>query len=327
MALPDTDFDQTEMRRDDFGRMPVLQLEDLTPVDNSLPVKLSMIIAFSSWRREQLARSLETIARQTFREFEVLICDMDSGQDMESVYEKFRPYIRMETRFLPRTGWSSCPTKGIKAMLPLAKGEVIAIMQPEMMLNPEAFWYLYHGNYGIVPFDFRWRHATKPDDTTINAVPCQLNIGEGEGETFVNLRNCFISNDETHHLDEVNWHADIHNIENMKDFWTHTDCLSAYTNREHWDKEEHKKWIWWFIGSAKRTATIWDDLPSLDGHGGIDIFLMGYKQIMGYTEIVPQTVLAYHQEHTRASIAPERDEWVWKGEELRKYLKERGRDV
>ena len=324
--MDDELFDKHPMQRDEFGSMPTLKLDDLLPRDDTLPIKLSMIIAFSSWRREQLARSLETIARQTFREFEVLICDMSSGQDMESVYELFRPFIRLKTKSLYRSTWSSCPTKGIKEMLPDAVGDVIAIMQPEMMLNTEAFWYLYHGNYGEVPFDFRWRHASSPDDH-INAVPAQLNIGEGDGETFVNLRNAFISNDETHHLDEVNWHADIKNIEAMKGFWTHTDCLSAYTNREHWDKEEHKKWIWWFIGSAKRSATIWDDMPSLDGHGGIDIFLMGYKQIMGYTEVVPQNLLAYHQEHTRASIAPDRDEWVWRGDELREYLRGKGRNV
>jgi len=209
--MEDKEFDTHVMKADEFGRMPRLRLDDLQIRDDSIPVKLSMMIAFSSWRREQLARTLETIARQTFREFEVLICDMDSGQDMESVYELFRPYIRLKTTRLPRTGWSSCPSKGFKAMLPMAEGDVIGIMQPEMMLHPDAFYYLYWGNYKEdLPHDLRFTHI--PNENVVMR-PEQLTSTNGGGsETFVNLRNFFISPEGTHNLDGVDWHSNLDNI-------------------------------------------------------------------------------------------------------------------
>jgi hypothetical protein len=322
--MEDNEFDTHEMKADEFGRMPALKLDDLQPRDDSLPIKLSMMIAFSSWRREQLARTLETIARQSFREFEILICDMDSGQDMESVYELFRPYIRMRTTWMPRGGWSSCPSKGFKAVLPMAKGDVIGIMQPEMMLHQDAFYYLYWGNYtDDLPHDLRFTHTASE---TVVMRPEQMSAVDGGGsETFVNLRNYFISPAETHNLDGVDWHSNLDNIQEMYEFWTHKWGLSGLTNKEHWEREAHRKWIWWFIGSAKRSATIWKDMPAFDGHASIDFFLIGYKQIVGYTEVVPQIPLAYHQEHTRASIAPERELWVQTPPELVKYLRTIGR--
>ena len=79
-------FDRHESEMTDpYGKLPVLSTDGLVPVDTNLPIKLSMIISFTNWRREQLARSLETIARQNFKEFEVLICDIGSTQDMKSV--------------------------------------------------------------------------------------------------------------------------------------------------------------------------------------------------------------------------------------------------
>lgn len=321
----DADFDATEMKVDEFGRMPRLRLDDLQPKDCGLPVKLSMIIAFSSWRREQLARSLETIARQTFREFEVLICDMGSGQDMESIYELFRPYIRLKVKTIPRPTWSSCPSKGIKMMLPEAEGEVIGYMQPEMMLHPLAFTYLYWSHYVEQPNEYRFTHRGG-DETVV--IPENISADDGGGgETFVNLRNFFLSPDEVHKLDDFDWHSNIDSLQNMDDFWTHGWCLSGLTNREHWDRESHRKWIWWFVGSAKRTATFWDDMPDFDGHASIDFYQIGYKQVMGYTEVIPQIGLAYHQEHTRASIAPERELWIQKPGELANYLRNKGRKV
>jgi hypothetical protein len=324
--MEDVKFDNLEMLPDEFGKIPTLRLDDLQPRDDRLPVKLSMIIAFSSWRREQLARSLETIARQGFREFEVLICDMGSGQDMESVYNLFRPHIRLKTKSIGRTGWSSCPSKGIKEMLPLAEGDVIAIMQPEMMLHPNAFWYLYYGNYdAVLPEDYRFTHV---GGDTCGVTPEQLTSVEGGGgETFVNLRNYFLSPELTHELDNIDWHTKIDNVKEMKDFWTHGYGLSGISNSGHWGTESHKKWIWWFAGSAKRTATIWEDMPAFDGHASIDFFLIGYKQIMGYTEVIPQIGLAYHQEHTRASYAPDRELWIQTPGELVKYLRGLGKKV
>lgn len=307
MALPDEKFYEFGKDIPDiFGRLPYVRLDDLLPFDHDKPVKLSVLIAFSSWRREQLARTLETIARQTFREFEVLVCDMDSGQDMESVYSLFRPYVRMITTSLKREGWSSCPSKGFKNLLPLSSGEVVAFMQPEMMLHPDAFWYLYNAHFTDVPHQH------------------EILYGSPEGDTYVNIKNSFLSKTNTLELDGVDWHTNLDNVQTMTNYWKHREGLSGRTNRENWNGL-WKNWIWWFASSAKRSSTLWDDLPSFDGHGAIDMFIIQYKKMMGFREIIPQINLAYHQEHTRASVAPQSEEWVWDTTQVRDYLKRKGR--
>lgn len=312
MTLPNEEFDRYgvdttgKMLPDEFGRFPILRTDNLHPFDFSRPVKLSVIIAFSSWRKEQLARTLETIAKQTFQDYEILICDMDSGQDLDEVYSTFTKYVRMDVRFLGRDRWLSCPSRGIHEMLPRAKGDVIAFMQPEMMLHPDAFWYLYYGHYyEQVPFDYR--------------------IHNGDRDTFVNLKNSFLSKQHTRDLDSFDWHTNIKSLEDYEDFWTHREGLSGHTNKENWEFVNRKDWIWWFASSAKRSSLLWEDLPILDGHGGIDIFLIQYKRAMGFTEVIPQVCLAYHQEHTRASVAPERDGWVWNSSDFMNYLRKKGR--
>jgi glycosyltransferase involved in cell wall biosynthesis len=311
MALSNDEFNKWgidengNMLPDDFGRMPRLKLHNLEPFDYDRPIKLSVIISFSSWRKEQLARTMETIAHQTFKDYEILICDMGSGQDLDEVYRAFDGKVRFYDKSITRDTWLSCPSRGIHEMLPYAKGDVIAFMQPEMLLHREAFWYLYNSHYEPIPNDYRIRY--------------------GDEDTFVNLRNSFLSKKHTWDLDDYNWHDDLKTVEDYTDFWEHREGLSGMTNRDNWSNPDRRNWIWWFISSAKRTSTLWEDLPILDGHGGIDIFLIRYKQLMRYTEIIPQICLAYHQEHNRASIAPERDDWVWNQDTFIAYLQKKGR--
>ena len=305
-------FDRHESEMTDpYGKLPVLSTDGLVPVDTNLPIKLSMIISFTNWRREQLARSLETIARQNFKEFEVLICDIGSTQDMKSVYEVFSPYIKMKTKRIERESWSSDPSRGIVEMLPDVSGDVIATMQPEMMLHPDCFDYLYGCHYGKFPETFSFTQS--PD-------------GYNEDNTYVNIRNYFLSTEITHALDLIDWHTDIRNIETHPNFFTHHECLSSQTNQWHWSHEPHKKWVWWFASSAKKSSKIWEDMPkNMTGHAAIDFYLIAYKRLMRYLEFAPQIPLAYHQEHARASISPSRDSWVSSADGISEYLKSIGR--
>lgn len=310
--MDDREFDLHELTMSDpYGKIPVIVTDDLEKKNEKIVPKLSMIIAFTNWRREQLARSLETIARQNFKEFEVLICDIGSTQDMESVYEIFEPYINLKIKRIERKGWSSDPSRGIVEMLPEASGDVIATMQPEMMLHPDCFDYLYGCHYGKFPDVFSFSQSGEVFDGM---------------ETYVNIRNYFLSNEITHQLDFIDWHTNIRNIEKHPEFFTHTECLSRMTNRQHWEHAPHKKWVWWFVSSAKKSATVWEDMPKdMTGHATIDFYFLNYKRIMQYKEYCPQIPLAYHQEHARASISPNRDGWVSETNGIDNYLKRIGR--
>lgn len=139
---------------DVFATMfPVLKLDDLQPKQDT-SIKMSFLISFTENRKTQLARSLECLARQTFKEFEVLICDDGSRpQKMEEVYDKFIPYLNMKVIRLERSGFSSCPSRGIKELISLAQGEILATMQPEMMLTYDCADWLYNAHFNPIPIN------------------------------------------------------------------------------------------------------------------------------------------------------------------------------
>jgi glycosyltransferase involved in cell wall biosynthesis len=309
-------FDDYERNMvDKYGRIPVLKLDDLSKRDDNLPIKMSMIIGFTNWRREQLARSLETICKQNFKDFEVIISENGSTQDMDSIYNIFEPYLRLKIIKTPRNHWSSDVTKAIRIALPYAKGDVISIMQPEMMLNPMCFDYLYWCHYKDMPNTIKYV-CEKP-----NALITDTD------EKYVTIRNYFLSNKITQNLDSMDWHSNIRNIEHHPEFWTHGEGLSNWSNSKHWEHQPHQKWIWWFISSAKKSATIWEDMPDLDGHAGIDFYLIWYRKLMNYIDVCPQIGLAYHQEHIRASISPDRDNWIQSPAKMQEYLMNKNRNI
>lgn len=65
-----------------------LRLDDIKPYRSKHP-KLSILMNINEWRRNQLARSLETLCRQEWREFEVLICDNGSKQNLTYIFAIF----------------------------------------------------------------------------------------------------------------------------------------------------------------------------------------------------------------------------------------------
>lgn len=296
---------------DTYGNIPKLKIEDLKKKDENLPIKFSMIISFTNYRREQLARSLETLARQSFRDFEVLICDVGSTQDMESIYQIYEPYLRMKVKRIERNHFSADVTRGIVEVLPDVNGDVIGTMQPEMMLHPNCLDYLYYGHYKEMS----------------NVLKHKINNSEitEEDETYVSIKNGFLSNKITKELDQLDWHSNIENIEKHPEYWSHGEGLSNWSNKKHLEHEPHKKWIWWFVSSAKKTATIWEDMPKGDGHALIDFYLIHYRNLMNYVDVCPQHILAYHQEHIRASVSPDRDMWIQNIDSVKKYLQEIGR--
>jgi len=233
---------------------------------------------------------------------------------MDSVYKIFDPYINFKLKRIERNGWSSDPARGIVKMLPEVSGDVISIMQPEMMLHPDCFDYLYGCHYGKYPDVFSF--TQNPDGSY------------DPSNTYVNIRNYFLSTPITKALDSIDWHTDIKNIEDAPEFFTHRECLSNQTNDWHWQHEPHKKWVWWFVHSAKKTSTIWEDMPTnMTGHAAIDFYLLAYRRIMKYHEFCPQIPLAYHQEHARASISPQRDDWVSSPNGIDGYINSIGRKI
>lgn len=287
-------FDRFDPGRDPYNvGMPGLRLSDLKPVDNSLPVRLSILISVNSYRRGQLGRCLETLARQEWREFEVLVADNGHPQDLGPMLESFKPFLRLTHVRNPREKFTVCPSHGFKSLMPLAKGEVWAIAQAEMMFDPTCARLLWGWHYDPL--------TTKQADIRVISRETFPTIGRPR---WVNLKPYCLSEADTMDIDSVNWHDDVRAMTNLPNFWGHTEGFAYRTNR--FVDEEAKEWPWWMAASCKATDPIWQDIPLRDGHAVIDMWLINYRHMGCYADITPLgPARCYHQRHVITAIGVE----------------------
>ena len=305
--FPLQEFLAYQVEHDHFNdTFPVLKLDDLPLKDESLPIELSYCIGFTNFRRTQLARSLETLCRQDWKNFEVLICDDGSTQDMESVYSLFRPLLRMRTIRLEREGFSGCPSKALTALYPFVQGSVIAISQPEMMLKKWACEFLYKAHFQSYP-NAHYYKIRDPSTLYIRSKDEFLVGSEITKEEYnlnprwACLKPGWLNAQQQKVLDMLDWHTNVATLETLPGYWTAAPGLSAKSN-EYWGSV--KPFPWWFIGSALATDKIWEDMPITVGHGTIDMWMYNYRHVFNYVDVIPVEVGAYHQDHVRGSVSP-----------------------
>lgn len=291
-----------------------VKLDDL-PLKQLVTPKLSIMMSCFH-RYSQLQRTLETLCRQDFVDFEVLIYDNDDDQHLEEVIAQFDPYLHIQ--FFKKSGGVRRfdPSAAFKFMYPYTHGEVIAIMQPECMLYRKATWYLYYGhqvkNVDDILEDTNYYNIKN----ALGYVP----IENWKAETCVTLKTLWSSPRMQRGLDLYDWHDDIKNLYIIPDFWAEGCGLANFSNEVWCYKYDIQ--IWWLVFSFKRTAGIWEDMPELLGHASIDFFMINYREIMNYIDIMPYQPLAFHQDHHRMSVSPEGDQASVSKEELRrKFLK------
>lgn len=274
-------FDNYRAPKDEYADMVVdLRLNDLLPAFKGKP-KITYLISTYN-RRCQLSRSLETLARQTFRKFEVIIVNDGSTQDLNPTFEMFRPYLQLQIIHRPRSQWTSCPSGAYKEALPKARGEIIAIAHPEMMLDYEAMEYIYKGCRGELSLD-QAHYWT---------------IGQPGGpERWVSLKPLFLD-DIYKSIDTVNWHQDIKLLQTLPGFWE-AGGFSSFPNSWHAAKEDYP---WWFVGATRKEASIWRDMPVFRGHGIIDMWLCDHRRLNDYIEVTPRQPMCYHQPHARTAV-------------------------
>ena len=286
---------------------PALRTEDLPPRDDSLPIELSYMMGWTDYRRTQIARSLECLARQNWRNFEVLLGDDGCTQDMESVYKIFRPYLRMKIVRLERSGWSGCPSRALKALMPLCEGKVWAISQPEIMQLPDTLEKMYtlHFNPTSPQAWYFYLKDGAPDNLAVSGdLFGDLPAG---AYTWVSFKPGYLDKGTQIALDGVDWHTDMRVIESIRGYPDRAPGLSGRTNAD-WAGD--RKCPWWFSASAPKDSPIWKALPTFIGHGTVDMWMLTYRAKYGYLDITPKGICGYHQDHVRASIAPEGEQNV-----------------
>jgi len=314
--FPKEQFDTFDYEPDMWAsHFPVLKLDDLQPKQDT-PIRMSFLIGFTESRKTQLAISLECLARQTFKDFEVLICDDGSRpQGMEDVYDMFHPYLHIKTIRLERAAFSACLSRSIKALLPLAQGEILVAMAPEMMLVHEAADYLYNTHFRHIPADVFTYYVN------MDRKPTFIDLEKPRDENvprWVCFKTGFLNYNNQANLHTVDWHSDTSAVETLPQFWYHHDCLSAMTNMR---VLEYNHWPWWFLCSMKATNSIWKDMPHTVGHASIDFYFLNYRAIKGYIDVCAKPLMGYHQFHSHSrSCSPIGEQESVSAESLKKNL-------
>jgi len=268
---------------DPYTALPALELADLKPAYKGKPMVSYLM---STWNRQaQLARSLESLARQTWREFEVLLVDDGSTQDIETVADLFKPYLQIHYYRLERESWHSCPSRAFRYLLPKVTGDIIAIAHPEILLHPEAMGYIYRGLTG------------KLTDAHYGGLS---DLVKGPWY-WVTLKPCFLDQSWYDWLDYVDWHGDFEKFYDIPHF-NYIGGLGGFPNAYH---AAMKGYHWWYVGAALKDCPIWRDLPEFDGHALIDMWMMDYRRLNDIVDITPEKVLCMHQPHLTTAIARE----------------------
>ena len=285
--LSRNEFDNYDPGVDQYAnRKAKLVVGDLEPAFTGEP-KVSIMI--STWNRQwQLARSLECLARQEWKEFEVLIMDDGSTQDFSPIFDLFSNFLQLRTFRAERNSWRSCPSRAYKSMLPEVKGEVVVITHPEMMLHFDAVQSLYQGCTSSEKLEDAYYYSLRKSS-------------ELAGDwTWMSLKPQFLDQSYYMMLDIADWHTKVENVWKLPGFMN----IIGFSGKPNSEHVTWKAYPWWFVGAAKRECPIWDDMPTIDGHGIIDMWLMSYRSTYNFVEIAPNKPTCLHQPHQVSAIAP-----------------------
>jgi len=301
--LDRTAFDNYKPGADAWANdVPDISLYDLKLKYKGKP-KVSMMISTYN-RRAQLARTLECLARQDFRAFELLFMDDGSTQNMDLVLDMFEPFLQIKRYHAERSSWRSCPSKAYRTMLPDAQGEVIAITMPEEMLDQRAMGVMYRNLFLPMPES---RVYMIPDNPEIP--PEQWAVTEPFWFRWMSLRPGWIPDSLYPEIDKVDWHKDARNLQKMPGYNTTGPCFAGQLNPWH---ATYPVYPWWCCSAALRACPIWDALPEFKDHGIIDRWFYHYRQMHKIVDVVPNEILCYHQPHQTSAVGT--------GEKVEPYL-------
>lgn len=285
--LPRDKFDRFKPQADPYYReISDIRLDDLKPKSSNVPVISVMI---STWNRHsQLARSLECYARQEFRDFEILLNDDGSTQNIKALVEQFSPYVNIKYYHTPRSTWVSCGSPAYKKMMPDAQGKIIAITHPEIMISFDALQFVYDvllecKQDELVEYVINYPNNPKPK------------------WKWVSLRPNFFIDDNYELIDVADWHSSLDRFQELPS-WENWGGFAGRPNLWH---SNHFEYPWWFFGAALKECPIWDAMVGFVGHATLDMWMMKYRSVYHLLDVVPDKVMCYHQPHVTSAVAPE----------------------
>jgi glycosyltransferase involved in cell wall biosynthesis len=119
-------------------------------------------------RARDIGRCLESLAQQTFRDFEVLVCDDGSKDNTREIVERFKDRLELQYRWEENFGG---PARPRNIGLSLARGEYVAFLDSDDWWMPrkleQSVRYLDAGA-DLVYHDL---YFAKRSDQTTSAIP------------------------------------------------------------------------------------------------------------------------------------------------------------
>jgi len=231
-------------------------------------MKLSIVLGTYN-RAHLLKRSLETYARQPFRDFEIIIIDDSSIDDTFEVVRSYMGCIDIKYIFIDKGDFrwrdsSSFINLGIRA----AKGEAVIPTHPEVMMGEMTL-------QTISDNMLHWHYVC--------AKPYYLTI------------------DDQKHIDEADWQSNVLNITKRKGFYEQQSAEhSGNEQYTHANMEKHSKWeSWVFGGMTKATWRRIGGLSESEAWGPVDISFANRRKILGIENTTVQGVetMVVHQNH------------------------------
>lgn len=136
-------------------------------------MKLSYVISTLN-RRKQLDFSLFTLANQTLDDYEVVLVDDNSTEDIESLYRQYKSKMKMQyIRLEHESGWRDCSI-GLNHGIRASKGEVIAVSMPEVALSKRGLELLYEPHYHLTKYPHHYSYQTTDRKIAILQSPIWL---------------------------------------------------------------------------------------------------------------------------------------------------------
>ena len=220
-----------------------------------------------------LVRTLETLTTQTFSDFEVLIIDDASEDDVPRVISRYAEDLTINYHRLEHDFGMRGNTVSFNVAFSLAQGEIIFESTPEIMLYPSC----------------------------IEDMVTQLdNMGH---RSWVSVRTYNLVPEDQLLIDTVDWKSDVRNLEKLPNF----DCPWTRNNEGSEFFGTHQTCVFYRADWFK----YWERYPFFCGYGTDDPWNAGKRKEKGIIEYTIKPFV-YHQWHAPIGYWSALDKaWNW----------------
>lgn len=230
--------------------------------------KVSVVLATYN-RAHLLHRSMIAYASSSLKDFELIVVDDGSEDYTEKLCKDWGKWINLVYLKAPDKDpglWrdtASVINQGLEA----AKGDVVAITHPEVMIGKDTL-----RRASLVPH-----------------------------YKYMNFKVYYLTRDNQARLDDVAWEMDLLKVRELPDFYEKGPIITGPAgDYEHRNMETHTVWqSWVFAAMARSTWKLYGKMTEFTSWGSVDVDFLNRRHAAGIDTITPQEPETYvvHQNH------------------------------